>query len=49
MPNISLQIHVKFKYFPLCLDMVIQDNEFTTKENISWAKDKIETHYSETP
>ena len=49
MPNISLQIHVKFKYFPLFLDMVIQDNEFTTKENKSYAKDKIETHYSETP
>lgn len=35
MPNISLQIHVKFKYFPLFLDMVTQDNEFTTKENKS--------------
>ena len=33
MPNISLQIHVKFKYFPWFLDMVTQDHEFTTKEN----------------
>lgn len=35
MPIVSLQIHVKFKYFSLFLDMVIQDNEFTTKENKS--------------
>ena len=35
MPNISLQIHVKLKYFPLFFDMVIQDNEFITKENKS--------------
>ena len=35
MPNTSLQIHVKFKYFTLVLDMAIQDNEFITKENRS--------------
>lgn len=35
MSNISLQINVKFKYFPLFLDMVMQANEFITKENKS--------------
>ena len=29
-------------YFPLFLGMVIYDNEFETKENKIWTKDKIE-------
>ena len=32
-------------YFPLFLGMVINDNEFETKENKIWTKDKIEPQH----
>ena len=32
-------------YFPLFLGLVIDDNEFETKENKIWTKDKIEPQH----
>ena len=44
---VLVQFYSWFKfYFPLFLGMVLYDNEFKTKENKIWTKDKIEPQHT---
>ena len=43
---VVVQFYPWFKiYFPLFFGMVMYDNEFKTKENKIWTKDKIEPQH----
>ena len=44
--HVVVQFHPWFKfYFPLCLGMVMNDNEFETKENKIQTRDKTEPQH----